>query len=216
MLVFSVVEPDFSTHLLDRFLAVIESHRIQPVICLTKTDIADEETLASVLEAAAYYERIGYQVIQTFIEDPELPTKLKPVLQDKITVLAGQSGVGKSTLLNTTLPALDLKTGGISDALGRGKHTTRHVELLEVLGGLIADTPGFSTLDLDHLEKKQLSDHFIEFYEASHTCKFRGCLHLNEPKCTVKNLVESGEIKQFRYDHYLQFLQEIMERKPRY
>lgn len=216
LLVFSVVEPGFSTHLLDRFLAVIESHRIQPIICLTKTDIADEEALKSVLETAAYYEEIGYQVISTFIDDLELSTKLRPVLEGKLTVLAGQSGVGKSTLLNTTSSELDLKTGEISDALGRGKHTTRHVELLEVLDGLVADTPGFSTLELEHLEKEQLSDQFIEFFEASHACKFRGCLHLNEPKCNVKNLVESGEIKQFRYDHYIQFLQEIMERKPRY
>lgn len=216
LLVFSTVEPDFSTHLLDRFLVVIESHRIKPVICLTKTDIADEETLQTVLETTAYYEKIGYQVIPTFIDDPELSTKLHSVLQGQLTVLAGQSGVGKSTLLNTTLPALGLKTGEISDALGRGKHTTRHVELLEVLDGLVADTPGFSTLELEHLEKEQLSDQFIEFFEASQVCKFRGCLHLNEPKCNVKNLVETGEIKQFRYNHYLQFLQEIMERKPRY
>lgn len=216
LLVFSIVEPDFSTHLLDRFLAVIESHRIEPIICLTKKDIASEETLSAVLDIAGYYEKIGYQVISTFIEDPELPEKIRPILQGKVTVLAGQSGVGKSTLLNSILPALGLKTGEISNALGRGRHTTRHVELLEVADGLVADTPGFSTLELDHLEKEQLSSQFIEFHEASHTCKFRGCLHINEPKCAVKEMVETGEIPQFRYNHYSQFLQEIMDRKPRY
>ncbi|SUJ00619.1 Putative ribosome biogenesis GTPase RsgA [Sporosarcina pasteurii] len=216
MLVFSIVEPDFSTHLLDRFLTVIESFRIQPVICLTKKDLASQAELNSVLEVAKYYESIGYEVVVTFINDPELPKKLKPILQGKVTVLAGQSGVGKSTLLNTVLPSLGLKTGVISDALGRGKHTTRHVELLEVGDGLVADTPGFSSLEFEHIEKVQLSSHFIEFNEPSKSCKFRGCLHENEPRCAVKELVESGQIASFRYRHYLHFLKEIKERKPRY
>lgn len=216
LLVFSIVEPDFSAHLLDRFLTVIESHRIEPIICLTKKDLASDVEMANAMEMAAYYEKIGYEVMMTFIDDPALPEKIEAVLENKVTVLAGQSGVGKSTLLNTALPTLKLKTGEISDALGRGKHTTRHVELLEVANGLVADTPGFSTLDLDHLEKEQLSSQFTEFHEASTDCKFRGCLHVNEPKCAVKDLVETGEIAAFRYKHYQQFLQEIMERKPRY
>ncbi len=216
LLVFSMVEPAFSTHLLDRFLTVIESYRIQPVICLTKKDIAEKDALKSVLEIAEYYEGIGYKIITTYMEDPELSMKLQPILKEKVTVLAGQSGVGKSTLLNTALPSLALKTGEISDALGRGRHTTRHVELLEVADGLVADTPGFSNLEFGHIEKEQLSSQFIEFRAPSRDCKFRGCLHLNEPKCAVKELVEAREIAQFRYQHYTQFLQEIMERKPRY
>ena len=216
LLVFSVVEPDFSPHLLDRFLAVIESFNIQPVICLTKKDLATEEELDAVMKMAQYYEKIGYTVINTYIDDKELPELLKPILRDKTTVLAGQSGVGKSTLLNTILPSLGLKTGEISEALGRGKHTTRHVELLEVAEGLVADTPGFSSLEFDHIEKEQLSRNFIEFDEASVDCKFRGCLHLNEPKCAVKEQVATGEILQHRYKNYLHFLQEIIDRKPRY
>lgn len=216
LLVFSIVEPDFNTHLLDRFLAVIESFDIQPIICLTKKDLAAEKELAMVMEIAEYYEKIGYQVINTFIDDEKLPELLKPIFRDKTTVLAGQSGVGKSTLLNTVLPALGLKTGVISEALGRGKHTTRHVELLEVAEGLVADTPGFSSLEFDHIEKEQLSRYFIEFDEASSSCKFRGCLHLNEPKCAVKDLVETGEIMQHRYENYVHFLKEITDRKPRY
>lgn len=216
LLVFSIVEPDFSTHLLDRFLAVIESFDIQPIICLTKKDLAAEKELTTVMNIAEYYEKIGYQVIKTFIDDEQLPELLKPIFRDKTTVLAGQSGVGKSTLLNTALPALGLKTGVISEALGRGKHTTRHVELLEVAEGLVADTPGFSSLEFDHIEKEQLSRYFIEFDEASSDCKFRGCLHLNEPKCAVKDQVETGEIMHHRYENYVHFLKEILDRKPRY
>lgn len=216
LLVFSVKEPNFNTILLDRFLVVLESFHVQPVICLTKLDLLTDAEYEKIAEYRKQYEAIGYTIVETFKDDPSLLNKIEPLLTGKTTVLAGQSGVGKSTLLNTLMPELDLKTGVISNALGRGKHTTRHVELIEVAGGLVADTPGFSSFDFDTIEKEELTSCFPDLQKASENCKFRGCLHVKEPKCEVKNLVETGSIQQYRYDHYLQFLQEIIDRKPRY
>lgn len=216
LLVFSVKEPNFNTILLDRFLVVLESFRVQPVICLTKLDLLTDEEYEKIADYRKQYEDIGYTIVETFKDDPSLLNKIEPLLTGKTTVLAGQSGVGKSTLLNTLMPELDLKTGVISNALGRGKHTTRHVELIEVAGGLVADTPGFSSFDFDTIEKEELTSCFPDLQKASENCKFRGCLHVKEPKCEVKHLVEEGGIQKYRYDHYLQFLQEIIDRKPRY
>lgn len=216
ILVFSAKQPDFHPLLLDRFLTAIESHSIKPVICLTKMDLVNEDEKHKIMEYIADYEKIGYEVIPTYINDPNLQQRLMPVLEGKTSVLAGQSGVGKSTILNTILPSLELKTDDISKALNRGKHTTRHVELIEVNSGLLADTPGFSSFDFDTMEKEELSGCFPEMAERSNDCKFRECLHLNEPKCAIKAAVDSGEIPAYRYKHYLKFLEEIMSRKPRY
>ncbi|XKH51465.1 ribosome small subunit-dependent GTPase A [Chryseomicrobium palamuruense] len=214
LLVFSAIEPDFNEHLLDRFLTVIEGYGIEPVVIVTKMDLLSDEQRLKVEHQASYYEQIGYPLIYTYKGDPLLAESIAKLLPNRLSVLAGQSGVGKSTLLNTLLPELKLKTGEISMALGRGKHTTRHVELIEVAGGLLADTPGFSNFELDHLEKEELGECFPEMRKL--TCKFRGCLHLKEPGCAVKDAVDVGEIAEHRYDNYLQFLHEIMDRKPRY
>lgn len=216
ILVFSVKEPAFNTILLDRFLVVLESFQIKPIICLTKMDLLTDEGLAAIQPYIEDYKNIGYEVITTYKDDTALLDRIQPMLEGKMTVLAGQSGVGKSTLLNTLIPALNLKTGIISQSLGRGKHTTRHVELIEVCGGLLADTPGFSSFDFDTIEKEELTACFPEFLRISEGCKFRGCLHIKEPKCAVKSALETGEIKNYRYEHYEQFLQEIIDRKPRY
>jgi len=216
LLVFSVVEPAFNTVLLDRFLVALESFNVEPIIVLTKMDILTEEGLKELEPYIRDYEDIGYTVLTTYMDDPTLMDRLKVHLEGKTSVLAGQSGVGKSTLLNTLLPELKIKTNEISQSLGRGKHTTRHVELIEVASGLLADTPGFSSFDFDTIEKEQLTNCFPEFARISENCKFRGCLHIKEPKCAVKEALETGEIKRYRYEHYEQILQEIQDRKPRY
>ncbi|WP_370296941.1 ribosome small subunit-dependent GTPase A [Rossellomorea marisflavi] len=216
ILVFSASEPDFSTTLLDRFLVLIESKEIDPLICITKMDLLSEGETNKILQYADDYRRMGYEVLMTSSKTEQGVKELAPYLRDKISVFAGQSGVGKSSLLNALDPELDLKTAMISSHLGRGKHTTRHVELIHVDGGLVADTPGFSSLDFTELDESDLPLCFPEMAAASEACKFRGCLHVNEPKCAVKEKVEAGTIPAYRYDHYLSFHQEIKERKPRY
>jgi ribosome biogenesis GTPase / thiamine phosphate phosphatase len=216
ILVFSSVEPDFSTVLLDRFLVLVEFNHIHPLICITKMDLTSMEEQQSIGKYAEEYRAAGYEVILTSSEKEIGMQLLLPHLENKISVFAGQSGVGKSSLLNALRPDLDLKTNDISSHLGRGKHTTRHVELIRIGNGLVADTPGFSNLDFTTIEAEDLTFCFPDIQKASENCKFRGCLHLKEPKCGVKAAVETGEIPEYRYLHYLDFLKEIKERKPRY
>ena len=216
LVVFSVKEPDFSPKLLDRFLAVIEMNQIEPIIVLTKMDLLSEEERQAIDPSIQYYKQIGYEVIETSSKQHAGINVVNDLIKDRIVVICGQSGVGKSSLLNAIDQTLKIQVNEISKALGRGKHTTRHVELYKLSDGLIADTPGFSSLDLDQLEAIDLSQCFVEFYERSEQCKFRGCLHENEPRCAVKAAVETGEILPTRYENYLQFLTEIKSRKPKY
>lgn len=216
ILVFSVAEPEFSTTLLDRFLVLIEYHQIRPIICLTKLDLADDQEKRNIEQYANEYREAGYQVLLTSSETEEGIDKLLPFLEGEISVFAGQSGVGKSSLLNALRPDLTLKTDEISSHLGRGKHTTRHVELIHIGNGLVADTPGFSSLDFTEIEVEELNFCFPDIQKISEDCKFRGCLHLSEPKCAVKASVENKELPSYRYEHYKEFLEEIKNRKPRY
>ncbi|KSU85027.1 MULTISPECIES: ribosome small subunit-dependent GTPase A [Fictibacillus] len=217
ILVFSAVRPEFSTALLDRFLVHIEDNGIQPVICITKMDLIESNEYQQEIENyITAYRKLGYDVLPTSAMSLAGMEAIKPIFKGKTSVFAGQSGVGKSSLLNALMPELMLETNDISDHLGRGKHTTRHVELLPYGEGLIADTPGFSSLDFVEIETEELSYNFPEMKERVSDCKFRGCTHSSEPKCAVKEAVEEGEIPRFRYDHYLEFLQEIKEQKRRY
>jgi ribosome biogenesis GTPase / thiamine phosphate phosphatase len=216
ILIFSAKDPEFSPHLLDRFLVIIESYQIKPIIVITKIDLANSDELLNIKQYAKAYEKIGYDVLLTSSKNEIGLEDIYPLLENKITVFAGQSGVGKSSLLNALQPELNLETKAISKHLGRGKHTTRHVELLEIGNGLVADTPGFSSLDFSNIEAEELTYCYPEMKERFANCKFRGCLHDKEPHCAIKEAVETGEIKEFRYNHYLLFLKEIQQRKPRY
>lgn len=216
ILVFSAVEPDFSTALLDRFLVLVEYNHIQPIICITKMDLTSEDQKQRLESYASDYRKAGYDVIFTSSETSSGLEELGPHLEGKISVFAGQSGVGKSSLLNAIRPDLELKTDDISAHLGRGKHTTRHVELITINNGLVADTPGFSSLEFTEIEAEELNSCFPDISEISEACKFRGCLHMAEPKCAVKSAVEAGTLPEYRYMHYKDFLLEIKDRKPRY
>ncbi|WP_071459402.1 ribosome small subunit-dependent GTPase A [Bacillus massilinigeriensis] len=215
ILVFSAVEPSFSTVLLDRFLVLIEYNNIEPLICITKMDLA-EDTSKRLERYVNDYRNAGYHVIMTSSETLLGIEELTPYLEGKISVFAGQSGVGKSSLLNALCPELDLRTDDISAHLGRGKHTTRHVELIRVESGLVADTPGFSSLEFTEIDAPDLNYCFPDIEKWSEHCKFRACQHIAEPKCAVKKAVEDGELPAYRYEHYKDFLEEIKDRKPRY
>lgn len=217
VLVFSAIEPTFSTSLLDRFLVLVEANHIEPILCITKIDLLKTEQERKTIQAYAEdYRQIGYDVHLTSTIERDGIEKLTPHFHHKITVFAGQSGVGKSSLLNAMSPDLALKTNDISSHLGRGKHTTRHVELIRTAEGLIADTPGFSSLEFTGIEAEDLGLYFLEIRERSADCKFRGCQHVKEPGCAVKDAVEHEQIREYRYQHYLEFLTEIKDRKPRY
>ncbi|MGE9214723.1 MULTISPECIES: ribosome small subunit-dependent GTPase A [Exiguobacterium] len=216
-LLFSVKEPAFSFHLLDRFLVLIESKQVHPIIVLTKMDLLTEAEREKIHEAAALYRSIGYEVIETSTEDGSGIEKIRGSFKEKTSVFAGQTGVGKSSLLNAVAPELELATGKISKSLGRGKHTTRHVTLITLADGLVADTPGFSSLEFpEELEVEEMRWCFPEFVERHDDCKFRGCAHLNEPGCAVKAAVEAGEIASTRYENYVTFMAELNDRQRRY
>ncbi|WP_227935768.1 ribosome small subunit-dependent GTPase A [Alkalihalobacillus deserti] len=216
LLVFSALEPDFSPLLLDRFLVHIEANDLKPIIIISKVDLLNHTLLTEIDAYKQQYEDIGYTVLLTSTFNSDGIDEIIPYLEGMVSVVAGQSGVGKSSLLNSLKPELNIETNEISSHLGRGKHTTRHVELLKIGGGLVADTPGFSSLDFVDLEAEDLSNCFPEMAKISSNCKFRGCTHTSEPKCAVKVALEQGEISKSRMKHYNQFLDEIKSQKRRY
>lgn len=215
LLVISAVEPDFSLQLLDRYLTFFSWQKVAVSIYLSKSDLVDEEKLAEIKASLSYYVKIGYPV---FYQWEELAKKLPSAIESRqIWTLAGQSGAGKSTLINHLKQDIEQETAAISTSLNRGKHTTRTVQLFPLGEGFLADTPGFSAIDFTPIKINDLCNYFVEFKRASVKCKFRGCQHIKEPKCEVKNLVEKQEITQSRYDNYLQMRSEIENgRMPEY
>lgn len=214
-IVASCKEPSFSFLLLDRFLALVNHAGIDPVILVSKIDLMDEEELSALKGKLAYYDRF-FPVFYTTSRSLEGIEGIKNLLNGKIAVLSGQTGAGKSSMLNAIDPGLHLETDAISKALGRGKHTTRHVELWNLCGGWIADTPGFSRLEFLGFDAKTFPSLYPDFAEPAETCRFHGCTHVNEPGCRVKALVKSGKILPERYENYLRLIEEVKNAKPLY
>ncbi|WP_027090571.1 ribosome small subunit-dependent GTPase A [Thomasclavelia saccharogumia] len=210
LIVSSCKEPDFSSMLLDKFLLVIEHLQIEPIIVISKIDLGDKEVKKYIKD----YRKAGYRVYEVSSKNNLGIEELKTVFKDKTTVITGQSGVGKSSLLNALDINLNLETSDISKSLGRGKHTTRHVELIKMYDGYIGDTPGFSSLDLN-IKPEELAIAYHDFQEYSHKCKFRGCLHDSEPDCGVKQAVADGMISKERYEHYLMNLQDTKKKEEK-
>lgn len=216
LLIFAAKEPDFSLNLLDRFLIHIEKSGITPVIVITKIDLLSDSELSSLKEELSYYESIGYNVYFTSsLNELHVEDVLKE-LDNNICILAGQTGAGKSSLLNAINPDFKIKTQEISKALGRGKHTTRHSTLHKFSNGFIADTPGFSSLEFGNMTKEDLSQCYPDFLEMGLECKFRGCLHLSEPGCVVKSSADTDSKLKRRYESYLKFQEQLKDVKLKY
>lgn len=198
VIVTSVKNPDLDTNLLDKLINIIEFNNIKPIICFTKLDLIDYD----IEDIINYYKKIGYQVFRNTEID-----EIKKLFINKITVFTGQSGAGKSTLMNRIDPNLNIKTNEISYALGRGKHTTRHVELINICNGLVADTPGFSSLEFYDMKPSDIRDNFIEFDDYKGKCKYRDCMHYKEEECAVKSAVNDSKILKSRYENYINYIE---------
>ena len=209
IIVTSFKNPDFSTNLIDKILIELEFNKIKPIICLTKRDLISDKEFFDYVDIINYYEKIGYQVFYNTELD-----KLKKIFKNEVTVFIGQTGAGKSTLLNKLVPGLNLKTNEISMALGRGKHTTRHIEIFSLFDGLILDTPGFSALEFSNMTKKEVRDSFIEFKKFP--CQYVDCMHTNEEECHIKKAVMDHEIMPFRYENYLKFIEDALSEQDKY
>ncbi|MCH5207715.1 MAG: ribosome small subunit-dependent GTPase A [Oscillospiraceae bacterium] len=208
----STVEPKVNRLILDKLIAVADSNGIEPIIVFTKIDLEMAEGLPDI------YRGIGISVCAVDNISGDGANEVRELIGEGISAFIGNSGVGKSSLLNILFPELDLKTGEISKKLGRGRHTTRNVELFKIGNGYIADTPGFSTVDIGFycdIPKDELDGAFREFREAAAECRFADCLHVKECGCAVKEAVESGKIARERYDSYLRILEEYNEKNIR-
>lgn len=214
VIVMSLTQPEPNLGLLDRLLVLSETERLEPLIVLNKADLVTESVTGDLV---GIYRRAGYPVVATSACKGTGINELRGYLQDQISILAGPSGVGKSSLLNAIQPGLALRTGLVSQKIGRGRHTTRYVELMPLeAGGLVADSPGFSVLSLPSLKREELSSYFREMDELIGTCRFNSCLHRSEPDCAVKQALEQGRIDDRRYQSYLTLLQEVITNEQRY
>lgn len=211
LVVFAVTKPTPHFNLLDRFLVMMERKEIPVVLCFNKKDIATSPEIA---ELEAIYEKCGYPIVFTSALEQENIEEIRRLLLKKTTAIAGPSGVGKSSLINLLQNQVQMETGTISRKIERGKHTTRHSELIAVdANSYIMDTPGFSSLYVNDFEKEELKYYFREFASYEGQCRFQGCDHVHEPGCAVKEALEEGKIHPIRYKNYLEMYTELKEKK---
>lgn len=207
IIVFSISNPEPNLQLLDRFLVLGEKESLSLIICINKIDLTEESKINELFHR---YENTKYPIIFTSVKEDTNIEILKKYLENNITVFAGPSGVGKSSLLNQINSYYKLQTGDVSKKIGRGKHTTRHVELFPFgENGFVVDTPGFSSLSMEDIEEQELMNYFPDFTPFLGECKFKTCIHINEPKCAIKNAVDLGKIDINRYNNYVYFVNEI-------
>ncbi len=210
LLIVTMRDPNLKVGFIDRFLIMTEPYSIPAIIVFNKSDIYTKDDLLYYNELNTIYTKIGHRVIKASSVSKDGLKEIQTLLKDKITLIAGQSGVGKSTLVNAIEPTLDLRTEEISDFSGKGQHTTTFAEMFDLsFGGHIIDTPGIKTLAFSHLEIMDIAHNFREFFAIADQCKFANCTHRNEPKCAIKTAVEHGEISHIRYQNYLGLLEEV-------
>jgi ribosome biogenesis GTPase len=207
LLIVTMVEPDLKTGFIDRFLMMTEPYNIPVIIAFNKSDIYDEEVNELFSYYKLVYENIGYKVIKTSIYNEGSINELRAAHKDKVTLVGGQSGVGKSSLVNAIQPGMELRTEDISEYSGKGQHTTTFAEMFDLdFNGSIIDTPGIKTLSFNHFEIMDIAHNFREIFILSEQCKYGDCTHRNEPKCAVKDALDKGEIARHRYNNYLQLI----------
>lgn len=210
LLIVTMREPNLKLGFIDRFLIMTEPYSIPVIIVFNKADIYNTEDIEYFKELSLLYTNIGYTVLATSSETGEGLIVLRELIKDKITLIAGQSGVGKSTLVNSIEPTLNLKTEEISDFSGKGQHTTTFAQMFSLsFGGDIIDTPGIKTLAFSHLEIMDIAHNFREFFSVAEHCRFANCTHRNEPSCAIRNAVSMGTISQMRYQTYLNLVEEV-------
>lgn len=213
LVIFAAAKPDPNLNLLDRFLIMMEQKGIPTILVFNKADAAEPEKLS---ELAKIYEACGYEVLTVSALKEEGISKIKEILKGKTSTVAGPSGVGKSSIINLLQSDIYMETGSISEKIERGKHTTRHSELITIEEDTyIFDTPGFSSLYVSDMEKEELKDHFPEFSRYEGECRFLGCVHINEPVCGVKEALKLGKIAKSRYENYQLIYEELKEKEKR-